>query len=90
MYKNIFTKGISLLLLAGALTTTAFAMSAQEAKSKGLIKEDGRGYVVALKPEEQGLADQINAQRKAEYQRIAAEKKVSVDAVAATAAAKLN
>lgn len=70
-------------------STAALAMSASEAKNKGLIQEDCSGYVTAIKPEGKSVASEINAKRREEYSRLAAQQKVSVDVVAATTGAKL-
>ena len=76
-------------VLMGLVSLPALAVDAQEAKKKGLIKEDCQGYVVALKAEGQAAASDINAKRKAEYERLAKQQGVPVDVVAATTGKKL-
>ena len=82
MKTNVFSRigifsFISFLILSiGA--TPAFALDLKEAKSKGLIGEDSTGYVAVIKNEEgvEAIVKETNEKRKAEYQRIAAEKKI--------------
>jgi uncharacterized protein YdbL (DUF1318 family) len=76
-------------LLVGLVAVPAEAATASEAKAAGLIKEDCVGHVVALKPEGNAVAAEINAKRDAEYKSIAASKGVPVEQVAATTGAKL-
>lgn len=85
MLKKFMLSAGLVALIAGQ----ALAMSAPEAKNAGLIKEDCQGYVQALKPEGQSVATDINAKRREEYQRLAAEQKLPVDVVAKTTGAKL-
>lgn len=87
---NKFTRYAFVFGMAFVFASNAWAMSASEAKSAGLIKEDCRGYVVALKPEGQAVANDINAKRMAEYKKIAAaDGKITVDMVAAATGSKL-
>lgn len=79
----------SMAVLVGLISMPAWAIDAQEAKKQGLIKEDCQGYVVALKAEGQAAAADINAKRKAEYERLAKQQGVPVDVVATTTGQKL-
>lgn len=81
------------LFLASALILTSIAASAnaldlQEARAQGILRENPNGYVSVVKSsgEASALATQVNAQRKAEYERISKENGQSVDVVAKVAA----
>lgn len=81
--------------LVVALTTclliqTASAMSASEAKSRGLVQERGDGYVSATSAEGHTVASHINSGRRAEYERIARSRGISVAEVARTAGSRLR
>jgi uncharacterized protein len=91
MYKALLkkmTRLASFVILAGAVTLPAAAMSAKEARKAGLIVEDCKGYVKPKTDAGKTVADEINAKRQAEYQRIAAQDGVDVNDVAATAGTK--
>jgi uncharacterized protein YdbL (DUF1318 family) len=66
-------------------------MDLQSARKSGAVVEQSTGYIKAAKPsaEVDALVADVNAKRKAEYERIAKEKGTSVDAVAAVAAQEL-
>lgn len=68
------------------LSFPALAMDLQGARSQGLIGERNDGYVQALDGSAQGLADEVNAKRKAEYARISSENGQPVSVVAKIAA----
>lgn len=70
---------------------SAFALDLQSARSSGAVVEQVTGYIKVAKPsaEVDALVADINAKRKAEYERIAKEKGSSVEAVAAIAAQEL-
>ena len=82
---------LAAVLLSGlAFVPDVWAMSAQEAKAAGLIKEDCRGYVTATSAQGQSIADDINGKRATEYKKIAAaDGKITVEMVAAAAGQKL-
>lgn len=70
----------------------AFALDLHDARAQGLVGERADGYVEALNPTAGGvsqLVTDVNSKRKAEYARIAAEKKQSVDVVAKLAAQQI-
>lgn len=80
-----------LLLAAAALPSSAFALELGEAKQRGLLGETPSGYLEAVKPptaEVQALMSEINAKRRAEYQRIAKENNTPLSAVEKLAAEK--
>lgn len=85
---------ISKLLVATLLmfSIAAFAADLDQAKSDGLVGERADGYlglVVQKAPADVvQLVNDINAKRKAEYQRIAEANKLSLDEVQALAGKK--
>lgn len=77
-----------LLVLAAA----AHAVDLDSAKRGGLVGETAEGYVAlvnpAAPPEVRALVDDVNARRRAEYQRIAADNGITLDQVETLAARK--
>ncbi len=71
------------------LATPAFALDLQAARMQGLVGEQNTGYAKALKPEAASLVAEVNAKRKAEYQRISAQNGQPVDVVAGLAAEQI-
>ena len=70
--------------------TMAHALDLHSAKQQGLVGETANGYLAVVKPGggAAALVAKINAQRKAQYQRIAAKNKISVSDVEALAGKK--
>lgn len=81
---------IGALLLSLLLSVPAFALDLGEAKAQGLVGETASGYIAAVKssPEVNALVEDINAQRKAHYQKIASKNKISLEAVEVRAGQK--
>jgi uncharacterized protein YdbL (DUF1318 family) len=79
---------IILAAIAVLWALPALALDLQSARSQGVVGEKTDGYVAAIKSsaEANALVDEVNAKRRAEYARIAAEKGQSVDVVAKVAA----
>jgi len=77
---------IALLLAASQV----LALDLQDAKSQGLVGETVNGYLGAVKSsaEVNALVNDINAKRKAEYQRIAKQNGIAVSDVEALAGKK--
>ena len=79
MMRRIF---LTLFLL---VPLSAWALSLDEAKQSGLVGEDASGYIAAVstKPSKdvQALVADINAKRRAEYQRIADANGISLSDV---------
>lgn len=75
-----------------AVSTSSHALDLQEARAQGAVAEDGLGYIKAVKPstEVSQLVDQVNAGRKAEYERISKENGQPVDVVAKLAAQQIK
>lgn len=67
-----------------------FALSLEEAKSKGLVGEDPSGYLGAVQqsPEVMQLIKDINSRRRAKYEQIAQQNGTPVAAVEALAGKK--
>ncbi len=80
---------VSLISILAA--TSAFALDLQSARKSGAVVEQVTGYIKAANPspEIDALVADVNAKRKAEYERIAKEKGTSADQVAAVAAQEL-
>lgn len=83
-------------LLAASLISVLWAapvmaLDLQSARSSGAVVEQSNGYIKAAKisAEVEALVADVNAKRRAEYERIAKEKGSSVDAVAAVAAGEI-
>jgi uncharacterized protein len=74
-----------MLTLLLVLAPLAWALTLDQAKEAGLVGEDASGYIaaVAAKPssEVKALVDDINARRRAEYERIAAANNIGVEDV---------
>lgn len=73
-----------------SLASTAFALDLQQAKAQGLLGETASGYLepVTANAEAAALAAEINAQRRAEYQRIATKNNIALSDVEALAGKK--
>ena len=84
---SLFKALIVSLLLTG---TMAHALDLHSAKQQGLVGETASGYLAVVKPGggAAALVAKINAQRRAEYQRIAAKNKISAADVEALAGKK--
>ncbi len=85
-----FSNSIKSIFLALMLvfSCNAFALTLQEAKSQGLVGEQPNGYLGAVvnpNAETSVLISQINGQRRAEYQKISAQRNVPIEQVEALA-----
>jgi len=83
--KKIIYTGLIIFLVANP----AFALDLQSARAGGMVVEQPTGYIKAVKPEAGALVAEVNAKRKAEYERIAKEKGTKIEDVAAIAAQEL-
>ena len=81
---------LGVLALCLVLVAPAFALDLGSAKSSGLVGETSTGYVAAIKSsaEVDALVSSINSQRKVQYQQIASNNGISLDAVEARAGQK--
>ena len=79
---------LALALLMASLS--ALALGLDEAKARGLVGETVNGYLGAVEsgPEVNALVAEINAKRKAEYQRIAQKNGIDLTTVEALAGKK--
>jgi uncharacterized protein len=75
-------------ILALVIALPAFALDLATARQQGILGEQPNGYVVVLKASDEAtkLANEVNAARKKEYERISKENGQSVDVVAKIAA----
>lgn len=74
---------VLLVLLAGS--ASAFALSLDEAKGRGLVGETPSGYLAAVAddpaPATAALVKEINAKRRDRYEQIAKKNGIAVEAV---------
>ena len=80
----------SVILWSAAVAPT-FAMSVEEAKTKGLVGEKANGYLGVINPgspEAQSLTNEVNKKRRQAYEDIAARNRTQLDAVEALAGEK--
>lgn len=79
---------LSLLLAAGS----AFAIDLDQAKAEGLVGETLEGYLGIVgdsaSAEVEALVEEVNARRRAEYERIARQNGIEIEEVEALAAKK--
>jgi len=79
------------VILCLAAVAPAFAMSVEEAKTKGLVGEKANGYLGVVNPssqEVQSLTNEVNKKRRQAYEDIAARNRTQLDAVEALAGEK--
>ena len=79
------------VLLGSTASGSAFGLSLEEAKTKGLVGEKASGYLGVVNPgspEAQALAADVNEKRRQAYQDIAARNKTPLQAVEALAGEK--
>ena len=67
-----------------------WGLSLNEAKSKGWVKELPSGYIQATNPQAKALATDVNAKRKAAYQKVAKKTGATVEQVGAQMATKIK
>lgn len=86
-------KTFAAILFAAAvvLSGEAFALDLASARAQGLVGETGTGYIAAVTPsgDANAVVADINAARKAEYERIARENGQSVAVVGKVAAERI-
>lgn len=79
------------IILCLAAVTPAFAMSVEEAKTKGLVGEKANGYLGVVNQgsqEAQSLTNEVNKKRRQAYEDIAVRNRTQLDAVEALAGEK--
>ncbi len=91
--KNSVFMATTLLLSSWLAAMPATAADLAQAKASGMVGEQMNGLLGLVQPdapdEVKALVNSVNAQRQAEYQRIAAKNGVSVDEVAKLTAQKV-
>lgn len=88
-WKRVAAMGVVLGCLAGG--QPLFALTLDEAKSKGLVGEKSDGYVGLVSPgsgEAQALANEVNQKRRQAYEEIARRNGTSMSAVETLAGEK--
>ena len=79
------------VILYLAAVAPAFAMSVEEAKTKGLVGEKANGYLGVVNQgsqEAQSVTNEVNKKRRQAYEDIAARNRTQLDAVEALAGEK--
>jgi uncharacterized protein YdbL (DUF1318 family) len=87
---NLFYSAL-ISVIALTISFSANALDLQQARSQGIIGEQADGFVKVLKAsaEAEKLANEVNAARKQEYQRISKENGQPVDVVGKVAAVEI-
>ena len=82
---------LATLLICAGLALPAWALELHQARASGQVGELATGYVVALQPGAgvDALVADVNAKRKTEYAKIAAQNGQSLDVVAKLAAPQI-
>jgi len=90
MQRNTATRRAAGALALALLALPAWALDLDAAKAQGKVGETNSGYLAAVSPspEVDALVADINAQRRAHYQKIAADNGISLQAVEARAGLK--
>jgi uncharacterized protein YdbL (DUF1318 family) len=82
------------LVCLALLPAVAFALTLDEAREQGLIGEDWNGYVAAVSAtpsaDVQALVADVNAKRKAVYEKIAKQNSTAQDPVSADEIARVG
>lgn len=80
---------LAAMVLGAAITAPpAIAGPVNDAKAAGLVGERPDGYLGVVKPGAEGLVNQANARRRAEYQAIAKKRGTGLAAVESVAGGK--
>ena len=82
---------IWMVILWAALPAAAFALSLEEAKTRGLVGEKRNGYLGVVNPssqEAQSVVNEVNQKRRQAYEDIAARNKTPLATVEALAGEK--
>lgn len=89
-FTRILQCGLGVIALCLVLVAPAYALDLGSAKTSGLVGETSSGYIAAIQPSAQvnELVTHINSQRRAQYQQIASNNGISLEAVEARAGQK--
>ena len=85
------TIAVCTTILGTAVAFSAFALSLDEAKAKGLVGERASGYLGAVSPsnpEAQALIEDVNRKRRQAYEEIAKRNRTDIRAVETLAGEK--
>jgi len=90
MWKNRFLLLLGMMTLLVSVSSTAWALSLDEAKAKGFVGEKPSGYLGAVTPsgEVQALVNEINGKRRQAYEEIAKRNGTALSAVEVLAGEK--
>ncbi len=91
-FKENFRWVFPMLLVLSLFALPASALDLAQAKTQGLVQETASGYLKVVKPTgaAKDLVKNINAGRKAEYQKIAKKRGTSLAAVEKLAGKRLT
>jgi uncharacterized protein YdbL (DUF1318 family) len=86
MKKSALLAAITLMIAA-----PAYALDLHSARAGGVVAETSEGYIKAVKPsaEVSALVSEVNAKRRAEYERISKQNGQPVDVVGRLAAPQI-
>lgn len=86
MRTSVLVAAIALVLAA-----PAYALDLHSARASGVVAETSEGYIKAVKPsaEVDALVSEVNAKRRAEYERISKQNGQPVDVVGKLAAPQI-
>ncbi|MDH4087135.1 MAG: YdbL family protein [Nitrospira sp.] len=84
MFIARLTSAVCVTIIWAVVTSSAFALSLDEAKANGLVGEKANGYLGAVNPanaEAQVLIEEVNQKRRQAYEDIAKRNGTNVQAV---------
>ena len=89
LMNKIFLKQLAVVFTL-VFSMAVFAIDLHDAKQQGLVGETETGYLEAVKTSKEAIAvvEEINDQRREEYQRIASKNNIPIAAVEALAGKK--
>lgn len=84
-------KQIMIVLVSALIAMPAFALDLHSARASGVVAETSEGYIKAVKSsaEVDALVKEVNAKRRAEYERISKQNGQPVDVVGKLAAPQI-
>jgi len=84
-------KHLMIAALTALIALPAFALDLHTARTSGVVAETPDGYIVARKPtaEVNALVSEVNAKRRAEYERISKQNGQTVEVVGKLAAPQI-
>jgi uncharacterized protein len=91
MFIARLTSAVCVTILWAVITSSAFALSLDEAKANGLVGEKSNGYLGTVNPanpEAQALIEDVNQKRRQAYEDIAKRNGTNVQAVQTLAGEK--